>query len=158
MEEVPNAAVVLIGDGPQGDELRRRATALDGRAFLLPFTPPDELATLTPDADLGAIPLLPLTESLRLSLPNKLFEYAAAGLPVLTGAGIEPMRALVERYDAGPVVDPADRAALAGAIRLALFDSVSRARFRDGAARLNSDFSWERERARFLEAYLPLLG
>ena len=158
VEAVADAAVVFIGDGPQGDELRRRAAALEGRAFVLPFTPPDELATLTPDADLGAIPLLPLTESLRLSLPNKLFEYAAAGLPVVVGAGIEPMRALVERYDAGPVVDPSDLAALAGAIRRALFDSTVRRRFRDGAARLNADFSWERERARFLEAYLPLLG
>jgi glycosyltransferase involved in cell wall biosynthesis len=158
LAQISDASLVLIGDGPQDAELRRRAAGLEGRAFVLPFTPPDELATLTPDADLGALPLLPITASLRLSLPNKLFEYAAAGLPVLAGAGIEPMRALVERYDVGPVVDPLDRRALAQAIRFALFDPTARARFRDGASRLHAEFSWERERARFLKAYEALLG
>jgi len=151
--EVDGANAVLIGDGPLAEALRQRAGALGDRAFLLPFIPPDELATLTPDADLGAIPLVPLTESLRLSLPNKLFEYAAAGLPVLAGAGAEPLRDLVKRYDAGVVVDPTDHRGMVSAVRLALFDDDARARFRAGAARLHADHDWERERDRFLAAY-----
>ena len=155
--EIEQAAVVLVGEGPQEEELRTHAARLDGRAFLLPFTPPDELAALTPDADVGAIPIIPLTGSLRLSLPNKLFEYAAAELPVLAGAGAEPLRELVDRYDAGRCVDPLDHRAMTAALRTLLLDPAARERHAAGAGRLFADFGWERERERFLAAYSEVL-
>jgi glycosyltransferase involved in cell wall biosynthesis len=151
-----NVAIALIGEGPLEEAVRSRAAGLDDRAFVVPFIPPDELARLTPDADVGAVPLLPLTESLALALPNKVFEYAAAGLPILAGAGIEPMRALVVRYEAGVCVDPSDSDALREGLQR-LLDPASATRFRTGAARLSNDYSWENERARFLEAYRDVL-
>jgi glycosyltransferase involved in cell wall biosynthesis len=158
MAGVPGADLVLIGEGPEEADLRRRAEGLGGRVHFLPFTPPDALAALTADADLGAIPVLPISESHRMGLPNKLFEFAAAGLPILAGVGVEPMCALVARYGAGPIVDPRDHGALADAVRAALFDADARARWRAGAARLHADFSWERERERFGAAYAALLA
>lgn len=151
-------ALVLIGEGAQEAELRARAAATAGRVHFVPFTPPDALAALTPDADLGVIVARPLTESLRMGLPNKLFEYAAAGLPVLSGAGIEPLRDAVLSSGAGEAVDPDDGAALVAALHRMLTDGEARAAYRAGLARLREAFSPEREAAAFLDAYAPLLA
>jgi glycosyltransferase involved in cell wall biosynthesis len=154
---VEEATLVLIGEGPMDAAVRARAAGLAQRAFVLPFIPPDELARLTPDADVGAAPILPLTESLALALPNKVFEYAAAGVPILAGADIEPMREIVERYDAGLAVQPSDHFAMVEALRR-LLDPHESARFRSGAERLTRDFRWDREKDRFLTVYSSLLS
>ena len=158
MRAVPEAALVLVGEGPLAPELEARAAR--GEVHLLPFTPPDALARLTPDADLGAMTALPLTESLRMALPNKLFEYAAATVPTLAGAGIEPLADMVTRYGAGLSVDPTDHGALVGAIRHALAPKAQ-ARFAAGARALHAAHTWEEESQTFLRAYrrvLPSLG
>lgn len=156
--DVPDAALVLIGEGPMEGDLRALAARLlPGRSHIVPFTPPGALAALTPDADLGAIAAEPLTESLRMGLPNKLFEYAAADVPVLAGAGIVPLRDAVERSGAGVVASPTDRPGLVAAVRHGL-DPAARPGFLAGLARLRAAFQWEREAERFREAYARLLS
>lgn len=155
MRDVPEAVLVCIGEGPLEERLRSRGGA--GTLHVLPFTPPEALRRLTPDADLGAIVAKPLTESLRMGLPNKVFEYAAAGVPVLAGSGIEPLAALVHRYEAGLTVDPDDRPALVAALRALLLDPAALGRAREGVRRLHAENTWERERAVFLSAISPLL-
>ena len=157
MAHVPEATLALVGEGPQEAELREAAAPLGGRVRFVPFTPPAALARLTPDADLGVIVARPRTESLRMGLPNKLFEYAAGGVPTLAGAGIEPLRAMVERYGAGEAVDPDDGAALAAALRRGLLDADLRAERAAGARRLHVAHTWDAERARFLDAFRPPL-
>ena len=158
MADVPGAALVLVGEGALDGDLRALgAERLPGRFHVVPFTPPDGLAALTPDADLGAIAAEATTESLRMGLPNKLFEYAAADVPVLAGAGIVPLRQAVERYGAGVVADPDDRAALAAAIREGL-DPARRPAFLAGLARLRDAFRWDADADRFRDAYARLLA
>ncbi|MEL6614655.1 MAG: glycosyltransferase [Bacteroidota bacterium] len=154
MRQTPEAALVLIGEGPLAPELERREAA--GELYLLPFTPPDALRALTPDADVGAIVARPLTESLRMGLPNKLFEYAAAGVPTLAGAGIEPLAGFVDRYRAGLAVDPDDASALVAALRQMLAPEAREA-FHEGARRLHAAHTWHAESEAFLGAYAPLL-
>lgn len=156
MADVPGAHLVLVGEGAQEAELNALGSArLPGRFHMLPFTPPDALRALTPDADLGAIAAEPLTESLRMGLPNKLFEYAAADVPILAGAGIVPLRDAVLTHGAGVAADPNDRAALSAAIRAGL-DPANRPGFENGLASLRAAFRWEHEAARFRDAYARL--
>lgn len=155
MREITEATLVCIGEGPLEGELRERVGTQS--LHVLAFTPPEELRRLTPDADLGAIVARPLTESLRMGLPNKLFEYAAAGVPTLAGSGIEPLAALIRQFGAGQAVDPDDPAALVTAIRALLFDPAVREPARAGARRLHATHSWFHEREVFLSALLPLL-
>ena len=131
MQDVPGATLVVIGDGPAKAALQQQAAAqLGRRARFLPHTPPDELLRLTASADLGVHVPEPVTESIRLALPNKLFEYLMAGLPVVV-ADIPEMRHVVETFGVGLVVDPTDRNALAAALRRALSDEAARARWRE---------------------------
>ncbi len=152
--DVDGAVLVLVGEGSEGDVLRAHiARVLPDRGHVLPFTPPDRLAAWTPDAVVGAMLAEPLTESLRLALPNKLFEYAAAGVPVLAGRGIEPMREAVETAGAGIAVEPRDRAAVAAALRTMLFDADARRAMVAGLARLRERFDARAVTERFLATY-----
>lgn len=154
---VPEAVLVLVGEGSETHALRARvARVLPGRGHVLPFTPPDALAAWTPDADVGAVLIEPRTESLRLALPNKLFEYASADVPVLAGRGVEPLAEAVETSGAGRVADPSDPAAVAAALRAMLHDADARAAMREGLARLRARFDADDVAARFLAVYTRL--
>lgn len=158
MREVPGAALVVIGDGPAKEALRRLAAeALGRRAHFLPHTNPDELLALTASADLGVHVPEPVTLSVRLALPNKLFEYLNAGLPVVV-SDLPEMRRVVEGFGVGLVVPPGERAALAEALRRGLADEAARARWQARIPHVFSVFDPEADRARFEAIYRRLLG
>ena len=143
---VGGVRLVLIGEGALEPQIRASGAALGDRLVLHPFVPPDRLSTLTPGADLGACLIEPLTESLRLSLPNKLFEYLAAGVPVLASP-LPEIRAVVD-HGVGLLADPASPAAVAAALR----HSLDPSRRADWAARTDdalARYTWTAGRSAF---------
>lgn len=125
-DELPEVRFVLVGDGLAKPALMDRAQRerLDNVVFLQPV-PKSEMVELLGAADAGLhvlddLPLFKYGVS-----PNKLFDYMAAGLPVLTNTGGE-IGALVEREQSGIVVEPG--ALAAGARALAATDAGERTR------------------------------
>ena len=151
---VEGVRLVVVGEGELWDRLARRGAPLGDRFALHPFVPPDALAAVTPHADLGACLIEPATESLRLSLPNKLFEYLAAGVPVV--ASPLPEIARVVGQGVGVLADPADPEAVAGALRRAL-DPDARAAWAGRTADVLAPYAWDRGRATFLALVADLL-
>lgn len=82
---------VMIGYGHGKDALVAQARGLCNVHFH-DAVPQSELVTLLSGADVGVV--VPRTDALsyEYGLPNKLFEYAAAGLGVITGKGPEMTR------------------------------------------------------------------
>ena len=152
----PDVHLAVIGDGPLEAALRAAAAPLGARVRFGGFIAPDDLLALTAGADAGALLIEPLTESLRLALPNKLFEYLMAGVPVLASP-IPEVRRIVERYDVGVVADPDDPAALDGALARVLRDEAARARWRANAPAVLDAFAWEASAARFVAILRDLL-
>ena len=118
--------------------------------------PPDELLTYTASAAGGVTLLENTCLNHRYALPNKLFEYLAAGLPVLA-SDLPAIRQVVEPFDVGLVVNPHDRPALIRAIRRLLFDGADRARWSANTSRVLEVYSWEVGSALFAETYNALL-
>ena len=116
--EIDSVRLALIGEGPFEAEMREQALPLGERAIVHPFVHPTDLPDFTVGADLGACLIEPLTESLRLSLPNKLFEYLNAGVPVLASPLPEIQR-IVKAFDVGTLADPADSGAIVEALHRA---------------------------------------
>ena len=152
---VGGVRLVLIGEGALEDEIRARGRGLGDRLVVHPFVPPDRLSALTPGADLGACLIEPITESLRLSLPNKLFEYLSAGVPVLASP-LPEIRAVVD-HGVGVLADPSDPAAVAEALRQSLVPGL-RAGWSACTADALDRYSWDRGRPAFralLDRLLP---
>jgi hypothetical protein len=90
--------------------------------------------------------------------PVKLFEYMAAGLPVVV-SDFPMWRRIVEEAGCGLLVDPLDPAAIAGAIRRLLADPVeAEAMGRRGRTAIVDRFAWHTEEAKLLNLYSHLDG
>ncbi|HEX7071121.1 MAG TPA: glycosyltransferase family 4 protein, partial [Rhodothermales bacterium] len=156
---VDECAVVFLGEGALKKELQRSVAdyGLEARVRFVDMAQPDELLALTADADVGVCLIEPLTESLRLSLPNKLFEYLAAGVPVLASP-LPEIERIVRGYDVGLTADPGDPVAVAEALQMMLSDGGARKRWSANCSRVMDDFDAQTIAGRFVDAYKNLLG
>jgi glycosyltransferase involved in cell wall biosynthesis len=114
----------FVGDGADKQRLKRRVAEHGLRnVTMLPGIPHEQVPALLAAADICLVPLrdVPLFSSF---IPSKMFEYLAAGKPVVAALAGEAAQILRE---AGAwVVPPADSEALAGAIRTLAADPERR--------------------------------
>jgi glycosyltransferase involved in cell wall biosynthesis len=115
LQDDGNEAFVLIGDGKEKSELQAKAEEMDLKGvFFHQPVPKDEIAGYLVEGDAGLAVLKDLP-AYRLTYPNKVFDYMAAGLPVLCMIdGV--IREVVETSGAGLFVPPGDPVALADAV------------------------------------------
>lgn len=162
MLRVPDAAFVLIGFG----RWWARSVARDaeprfaGRHFTLPARHPDELATWTASADASIVPLPPVSLNQRQSTPNKFWESAAVGTPVVVGPGLPVMNELVTRYELGAVARSLGPDDLADAIRSVIDrPAAERATWRSTIrATAQERFSWMAAAAAYRELVRAAAG
>jgi glycosyltransferase involved in cell wall biosynthesis len=130
---LPEATLVIVGEGPEADGLRRLARRLGSaeRIRFLSAIPQERLATIYNAAD-----VLVLASS-REGLPNVLLEALACGTPVVATA-VWGTPEIVAAPAAGRLVEEGSPETLAGAIRDLLADPPVRAATRAYAER----FAW----------------
>ena len=119
--------VVLVGEGAEKPRLMRRARAegLHNVTFLDPL-PKARLAMLLAASQIGVHVLGAVPAFAEWTSPNKLMDYLAAGLPVVTNVGGRATR-LVGCDDAcGIGVAPGDAQALADALQALVSNPVQR--------------------------------
>src|SRR5262249_46283485 len=101
LARVPRAVLVIRGPGIEhfaGAYLGlARECGCGGRVFCLPPVGSGEVVREARGADLGLYTVLGVGLNFRYALPNKVFEYLAAGLPVLC-ADYPEVRRLVTGY------------------------------------------------------------
>ena len=118
MKKNPNTSLVLLGGGEQKNNYKNLADEMGiaSRVFFAGTIPQKELINYTAAADAG----LSLIENISISyyhaLPNKLFEYIMAGLPVLS-SNLPQMKKIVEQFKVGEVVDIEQSVQIASAIQ-----------------------------------------
>ena len=112
----PTIALVLLGDGKERSALEAQARELDLRnVHFIPAVPKDEMDQALAAADAGIAVLKPL-DVYKTTYPNKVFDYMAAGRPVVLAIdGV--IREVVEQAGGGVFVPPGDPVAMAQAIR-----------------------------------------
>jgi len=139
-------SLVLLGDGHHRAVLEDLAAAsgAGGSVHFLPAVAPDLLLPLTATASVGVVPYQPVSMNNRLALPNKVFEYVAAGLPVVVSDSPE-LRRVVEDGRCGAVYDPYDETSLARALTEVL-DPATYGATRAAARTYGEDNCWEVER------------
>jgi glycosyltransferase involved in cell wall biosynthesis len=158
---LPKAVVVMLGPAAPGyraalTRLMERE-GLQDRVHVLEPVPPDAVIETARGADVGVSLIQNAGLNNFYSLPNKLFEYVHAGLPVVTSDFPELAR-LVRGHEIGVTCDPADPAAIARAIGGLLDDDGARERMSVNARAAAAELSWEVERERYLALFDELAG
>jgi glycosyltransferase involved in cell wall biosynthesis len=147
--------LAFLGDPEPGYGERLRELlaehSVEDRVALLPSVPLSELLAHTAEADVGVTLLQDTCENHRLALPNKLFEYIAAGVPVVASA-LEETQRVVDHYGVGWCVAPGDPEALALSIKVALRDCRDPL-LADRVRSAGEQLHWSREQQRLLLLY-----
>lgn len=117
------------------------------RLHIVAPVPTVEVPDYLSSADAALLPLAGESQSYQLALPNKLFEYLHAGLPVVT-SDCRAMAAFVAEHDIGVSFPAGDAAALADALR----DVLARREWPDTTA-LRARFSWQGQQPALVAAY-----
>ncbi len=153
MPALTDCHLVFLGEGDlRGDiEAAARFAGVSDRVTVLPAVPSAELPAWTASADLGFCLIENLGQSYYLSLPNKLFEYLAAGVPVV-GSDFPEIGALLRDTGAGIAVDPSEPDMLVRAVRTLIDDGDRYSRAKAACREAAAGFRWERERTGLLQA------
>ncbi|MDT8325525.1 MAG: glycosyltransferase [Bacteroidota bacterium] len=150
LAQVDAAALVFLGDGPLRDEilLHARVHGVEDRVHVHPAVPSDELLSWTAGADVGLCMIENLGRSYYLSLPNKLFEYMAAGLPVV-GSDFPEIGRVLRASGAGIPVPADNPDALAESLRQLLADSARLEELRQRSVDARTAYQWQSEETLF---------
>lgn len=121
MQYVDDVFLLIIGSGRDIERIKTliHELKLSEKIRLYPKMPADQLRVYTVVADLGLSLDKPLHLNYTLSLPNKLFDYIHAGVPVLV-SNLPELKAIVDSYQVGITVDEVTPEKLAVAIKEAL--------------------------------------
>jgi len=141
LEAIPNATLLLAGDGPERARLERQAQAsgLSDRVRFLGVQRHEALPGLIAAADVMVLP------TVSEGLANVWVEALACGTPVVT-SDVGGAREVVDRPEAGRLV-PRDPTAVADAVNALLADPPAPAAVRAAAEK----FSWQRNAAELFD-------
>ncbi len=149
MALLEDCTLVIAGEGDISQELEKRAAdnRLTDRVIFKGRLSPEALRELTETADLG----FSLEEDLGLNyhyaLPNKIFDYIHAGIPVIV-SDLPVMRNLVLEHRVGAILRDRDPRPLAHLVSQVLSERDSYRPHLEEAAR---KFNWNNEKVKLLE-------
>jgi glycosyltransferase involved in cell wall biosynthesis len=116
LRDAPHICFVFVGDGKEKSRLQNQAARMAlANVCFLPPVPKDQMGDVLA-ASSACVAILKPLELYKTTYPNKVFDYMAAGRPVILAIdGV--IRQVVEASGAGLFVPPGDPAALAQAVR-----------------------------------------
>jgi glycosyltransferase involved in cell wall biosynthesis len=128
----------------------------DGRLVLKPHLSFAQVVQHMKMSDIGLSLILPLDRNLQLAFPRKLFEYLAAGLPVIASEAPD-IRDVVERCRCGLLVDARKPQQIADAIiKLAQNCALRKSMAENAAKAARTAYDWQAQAAKVSTLYREL--
>ncbi len=145
-----NVALLFMGYGTLEEKVRKASQENPEIIFFRGPVPSDQLTNYTASADFGLSIIENISLTKQYALPNKLFQYFMAGLPVIA-SNIPEQKRIVEEFNCGLVVDLKNKEEIKAAIlKLANSDTTF---YRQQALKAAKIYNWEREEKKLLKIY-----
>ena len=148
-----NAVMIFMGYGELEDQVKE-ASKNAKNIFFVPAVKPDQVLDYTASADIGICYIEKTCLSYFYCMPNKLFEYAMAGLPILV-SNMKDMSECVEKNKFGLVLSDPSPLSINEKINDIL--SMNYKNFSDKAHQFASENSWEHQHDLLFEGYQEVL-
>ena len=152
MQWLPDARLMIVGSGDIELNLKRICNnfSLDDRVTFTGRVNLEQLHDMSINATLGVSLEEDFGTSYRFALPNKLFDYIQAGLPVLT-SNLPEMEKIVKNYSIGKTIENNCTAKeLAFVLNEMLNDSVELAKWKLNSLEASRILCWENEREKLI--------
>jgi glycosyltransferase involved in cell wall biosynthesis len=158
------ASLTILGGrgGPNDPDLtacrdRARELGIADRVDLVGFVPHAQVRDRLAGATVAAVPLPDNLMARYFTSPLKLFDYMAAGVPIVA-SDLPSIREVVTDGDSALLVPPDDPGALASAIRRVMVNPGLADRMRRTAFDRVGQYTWDARAARIIEAFERLVG
>ena len=153
-----DAVLLFIGSGDVIEKLKgmRDMLKLTEKIVFLPKLPLDELRQYTMVADIGLTLDKDTNINYRYSLPNKLFDYIHAGLPVLASP-LKEVKKIVDFYKIGMTTENDNPKHIAEKINDMFSDCNRFAQWKENLKLASQELNWENEEKKLLTIFHDVL-
>lgn len=145
--------IVFMGYGPLEEKVKS-ASSENNNIFFHDAVPPEVVLEYTASADFGISFIENTCLSYYYCLPNKLFEYAMVGLPVIVSK-MKEMEDIVNKYNMGIVVEKSNAEAINNAIDTVLKTNLTQ--MKENARKCAEENSWEKQEIKMINEYKRIL-
>lgn len=153
IQDLQDIKLAIRGFGQMESELKDLSKKYDKRNQFI-FYPPVTVQELIPEAAKSHVGVA-MTEAIclnfKLSVSNKLFEYAAAGLPVIM-SDIPEHRYLNDKYKFGIIIEQNTPECFAHAVKKLYLDKEFYNTCANNAKQMSQEINWENEFNKLLQA------
>lgn len=158
MPLIDNAVLLIIGFGKVEQELKNlvKEKHLEDKVVFFGKVPFEQLLSYSKQADLGLLLERPLGLSFTYALPNKLFDYIHAELPIIASPLIE-VKSIIQHYDIGEVVENHNAEHLAETINEMLSNYEKRNAWKQNMKVAKKELNWEKEEEKLQNIYANFL-
>ncbi len=156
MQYVENAILLIVGGGDVLPILKTMVVekSLGEKVWFVGRKTPETLAGYTANADIGLTIDKDTNINYRFSLPNKLFDYMHAGVPVLATPLVE-LKNIIEHYQIGEFIMNHEPTHIAETITRMLSDGNRLAMYRENTRRAAAELNWDNEKKTLIEIFTP---
>ncbi len=145
LNKFENLHFVIIGDGPLRNKFEKITSDFNvtEKVSFLGRVSHEELMRMTPTADIGLALIENISLSYYYALPNKLFEYIMAEVPVLS-SNLPQMEKIIKKYKVGIAVDPENISEIESGLNFLLVGNQLSS-FKDKCKTASEELNWQKE-------------
>ena len=149
IQHLPNCIFVIAGSGDILEDLQQKVVdlKLENQVKCLGRLHPIELQKITPLADVGISLEEDLGLNYRFALPNKIFDYIQAEVPILV-SDLPEMKQVILDYNVGEIVTNRNSKELANQIT-----NMLEKEFSNNLKRAKQELTWERQEKELLSIF-----
>lgn len=154
MAYIDAATLHIVGDGDVKNSLIKRVAELKigSKVLFINRLPFEELRSYTLKASLGLCIEKDTNINYRYCLPNKIFDYIHAGVPVLASNLVE-IEKIISRYEIGAFIHSHDPKAIADQINKLLIDRSLLACWKENTIKARAELNWQEEELKLLKIF-----
>ncbi len=157
MQHIERAVLIIIGKGDIDSKLKNltHKYQLNHKVYFTGKIPLNELDSYTQLADIGLVLQADLSLSYRFVLPNRLFDFMHAGIPVLA-SDLPEIAKITGKYKTGILINKLSPEKIAEKINYLLNNPEQLLLFQENIKKIQKKYCWEHEEKELLRIFKNL--